>query len=113
MVAIATIIPSTSYSLGTFSIPVTALNSVLTYDINAVDSYERLLHSLLMCLYEKQLSGSVTQANCGVEISSKALTTGTWETSTNTFAESPLSSFLVTFRLTDTITEDGDTVAAV
>lgn len=112
---IATALPGASFAAGAFTIPVTALNSGMTNPINSVDSFERLVHSLLTVLYQKGLAGTLTQVNCGAEVSSASLSTGTWETSTNVFADRLLQNFLVTFDAGATLTPilvDGDTVTS-
>jgi hypothetical protein len=112
---ISAAIPGASYASGVYTIPISALNTILTQDINSMDSFERLVFALLQVIYEKQTAGTFAQPTCGVEISSTSLSSGTWETSTNVFADRLLSNFLVSFDAGSTLTPlllDGDTITS-
>lgn len=113
MVAIASMIPGASYAAGTFSIPWSAITAITTSDTAAVDSYERLLHALIMVLFEKQTAGTATQVNCGAEVSSVSESVGVVEVTANTFSDRLLWSALVTFDCGGTLTPlliNGDSV---
>lgn len=113
---IATAIPGCTYSASTFTIPWSALNSSTTVDTTAADSFERLLHNLLTILFEKQNAATITQVNCGVEISSTSLSLNSWETATNVFSDRTVQSFLVSFDTGSSVTPllvDGDSVTNV
>jgi hypothetical protein len=94
---ISVAIPGASYSAGVFSIPWTALNTILTNDGSAVDSFERLIEALVTTIIEKTTSGAFTQPLLGVEVSSTSLGTGVWETPANTFSQHTLLSTVLTF----------------
>ncbi|KAG5176400.1 hypothetical protein JKP88DRAFT_282763 [Tribonema minus] len=113
---IATALPGASFTAGAFTIPVTALNSGMTNPpVNSMDSFERLVHSLLTVVYQKGLAGTLSQVNCGAEVCSASLSAGTWETSTSVFSDRLLQNFLVTFDAGATlmpILVDRDTVTS-
>jgi hypothetical protein len=112
---IATAIPGCSYTGGVYTISISAINTVLGTDWDtANDSFERLLMALCMCLYTKQVAGTITQTNCGAEIAQKSISTGVWENPANTFTDVTLSSHLLCFNLGSTaFTEDPDTVTSI
>lgn len=97
MVAIGTLIPGCTYSSGTFSIPVSALNNVLSTDMTASDSAEKLIYGLLECLQEKQLLGSLTQRGAAVEVANKSCSSSVWEKSLNVFSNVTQIAYLVAF----------------
>ena len=111
MVAIATVIPGASYASGTFSIPWTALNAILSNDVTAVDNFEKLLYALLQCVNEKQILGSVTQPTLACEVANKAVQTGQWEYPANTFSDVTLVNFLAAFNFSTSLLENGTNIA--
>jgi hypothetical protein len=113
MPTIASIIPGASYAAGAFTIPWTAISAITTNDTVAVDSFEALVHGLVMCLFEKQNAGTITQVNSGLEVSSVSQSVGVVETSANTFSDRLLFSALLTWDCGATLTPilvDGDTL---
>jgi hypothetical protein len=104
MVAIATMIPGATYASSTFTIPWSAIAAITTVDATASDSFEKLVHALLMALFEKQNAGTVTQVTCGAEISSVSQSVGVVEVTANTFSDRLLWSALVTFDCGSTLT---------
>lgn len=114
MVAIATLLPGCSYSSGTFSIPVSALNSVLSTDMTASDSAEKLIYGLLECLQEKQLAGTLSQRGAAVEVANKSVTSSVWEKTLNTFSNITLVNYLVSFAFdTGPSLESADGLSAI
>lgn len=110
---ISTIMPGASYANSTFTIPWSSISDLTTNDVTASDSFERLLHGLIMVVLEKQNNGTLTQVNCAAEVSSVSQSQGVVETATNTFSDRLLWSALVTFDCGGTLTPlylDGDTV---
>lgn len=114
MVAIATLIPGASYSSGTFSIPVSAMNNILSTDMTASDSAEKLIYGLLECCQEKQLLGSLTQRGAAVEVANKSVTSSVWEKSLNVFSNVTLVNFLVSLSFdTGPSLESGDGLSVI
>ncbi len=100
MAPIASIIPGASYSLGTFSIPVSALTTASGLSIPSADRFEYLLYGLLASLKTKQDGGTVSQVTCAAEISARSVSNSVWETSLNTFSDVYLVNFLASFPFT-------------
>ena len=97
-------IPGASYGSSTFTIPWSAIAAITTVDATATDSFEKLLHALLMVLFEKQNAGTVTQVSCAAEISSVSQSVGVVVTVANSFSDRQLWSALVTFDCGSTLT---------
>jgi hypothetical protein len=105
MVLVASMIPGASYTSATFTIPWSALTALTTVDATPIDSFERLLHTLLTIVHEKCTANTITQVSCGVEVASKSLSVGTWEGPTaNSFADILVDSFLVCFSAGSSLT---------
>lgn len=91
---IANLVPGASYSAGVFSIPLSSLATSSGLTITASDSVEKLVYALLQTMSVKALAGTLTQVNCGCEVSSRSSTQSVYETSSNNFAPVTLVSFL-------------------
>jgi hypothetical protein len=92
---IGTLIPGATYSSGTFSIPISSLNSILSSDWTVTgDSAERLYFALLECLRIKCLAGTVTQPLLGMEIGQRAVSDGIIETASGTFTNQTVYSYV-------------------
>ena len=118
MVALATFIPSATYSAGTMTVTWAQINSALTAagvtTVTATDSVERLIFALLSLLAAKQVNGTLSQPTCGCEVSQQGITNNSvWETTTNTFTTSDIASILTSFRLTSSAAAVGNNVSAV
>ena len=102
--AIETLIPGCSYSSGTFSIPISALNTALTNDwTTAANDAGRLIYCLLQILEDEMEAGNVTQINCSAEVSSSSVASSTWLTSTDTYTDCTLRSKIVSFPFSDSV----------
>ena len=99
MAPIASVIPGASYASGTFTIPVSALNNLLSSQFTASDSLEKLTYALLEIVHQGQIAGTVTQRNLAFEVSSKSASTSVWEKILNTFSNVHIVSYLTTFSL--------------
>lgn len=102
MVLTATLIPGASYASGTFTIPWTALNTILPASITAADNIEKLIYALLQVVYTKQTAATptVSQSTLACEISAKQNSLSTWEFPANTFSQVYLTAFLVSLPFT-------------
>jgi hypothetical protein len=99
MVATATAIPGATYATSTFTIPWSALTAITSVDATPADSFEGLLYALCQCVLEKQNLGTFSGPTLGVEVSNHSLSQGVVETSTNTFSNRTIQSYLLTFDL--------------
>jgi hypothetical protein len=107
---VSTLIPSTLYSSGTFSISFSAINAILTTPITAEDSFEKLLFGLLECVYQRQKDGFITQPNLSCEISARQAQQSVWEEADGVFSNADILSHLVTFNLDSGPTFSGNTL---
>lgn len=108
---ISTAVPGCTYSAGVYTLPISALNTILTNDLTVEDSFEKLVFGLCQVLLEKQESGAFTQTNLSCEIGNHSVTRGIWETSTNSYSTKTLQNFLVSFPMGSTIQLlDGDSI---
>ena len=99
MVAIASALPGASYDVATssFIIPFGALNAQLgAQTLSPVDSLETLVYGLLEIQNRRKEAGTIGQVDQALEITSKSVSTGIWETSINRFDSKVLVSFLAT-----------------
>jgi len=112
LMPIATLIPGASYSSGTYTIPISALNTALTNDwTSSSDDASRLIYCLLQILEDAGTAGTVTQQNCSCEVSSSSVASSTWESTTDTYVDVTLRSKIVSFAFDETITSgDPDTL---
>jgi hypothetical protein len=105
---IATLLPGATYSSSSFTIPFTAINSILTTQITAEDSFEKLLFGLLEVVYQRQKDGFITQPTLSLEISNRAAQQGVWEETSGVFSNADLLSHLVTFDMDASPTFSGN-----
>lgn len=111
---ISALIPGASYASGTFTIPWTSVNALITNQIVAADSAERLILALAQIIDAKQKAGTLQQYNFGAEVSSKSISTSTWETAVNTFSDVTVISYLLSWNFGSTaFLEDGDNATSV
>jgi hypothetical protein len=94
---VSSLVPGASYSSGTFSIPYSAINAILTTPITSEDSVEKLLFGLLEVVYARQKDGFITQPNLSCEISARQATSSVWEETTGVFSNADILSHLVSF----------------
>jgi hypothetical protein len=94
---ISTLIPSASYSAGSFTISFSAINAILTTPITSEDSFEKLLFGLLEVVYTRQKDGFLSQPLISVEVNSRSYTASIWEESPNVFSTADILSHLVSF----------------
>ena len=118
MVLISNFITGATYSAGSMTLTWTQINTQLTAlgvtNVTATDSVERLIWALLAILAGKQTAGTLSQPTIGCEVSQMGITNGSvWETATNTFTTTDVLSILASFRLTSTVSAQGNSVAAV
>lgn len=110
---IATLIPGATYSSSSFTIPWSALNSILTTSVTAADDSAKLMYALAQVLYLKQQAGTVLQTNLAAEVAAKSVTTGVWETSTNNFTSKYLVNHLLSFPLDSITSEAGNSITSI
>lgn len=113
VLTISQFITGASYSSGTFSIPWTSINTALTTapDITAADDASKFVYALLEILKEKNDAATLGQKDCAMEVTQKSVSSGgIWETSSNTFSNRNICSFLVSFPLTSVSSEDGNNI---
>jgi hypothetical protein len=95
---IAQLIPGCSFASGTYSIPVSALNAILTSPMStSVDSGAALIYGLLEALYQQQQSGVLSNYQAAVSIDNKTSQRSVYETAQNTFSSVSLVSYLTSF----------------
>ena len=110
---ISALIPGASYAAGAFTIPWASLNSLLTNQVTAADSAERLILALAQVIQAKQDAGTIQQYNFGAEVSSKSISKSTWEASINNFSDVTVVSYLLSFNLgTTAFLEDADSAVS-
>jgi hypothetical protein len=107
---IATLIPGASYSSGSFSIPFTAINAILTTPITSEDSVEKLLFGLLEVVFFRQKDGFITQPTLSLEISNRAAQQGLWEETPGIFSNADILSHLVSFNFDTGPTFSGNNI---
>jgi uncharacterized protein (DUF2384 family) len=107
---VSTLIPGASYSSGSFTIPFSAINAILTTPITAEDSVEKLLFGLLEVVYTRQRDGFVTQPTLSLEISNRAAQQSVWEETTGVFSNADLLSHLVSFNFDTGPTFSGNNI---
>ncbi len=79
---IAQLFPGCSFASGVYSIPVSALNSILTSPMStSVDSGASLVYALLESLWQQQQSGVLQNFMAAVSIDAKNSTKSVYETS--------------------------------
>jgi hypothetical protein len=107
---ISTLLPGASYSSGSFVIPFSAINAILTTPITSEDSFEKLLFGLLEVVYARQKDGFVTQPTLSLEISNRAAQQSVWEEITGVFSNADILSHLVSFNLDTGPTFSGNNI---
>jgi hypothetical protein len=107
---IATRIPGASYSSGSFVIPFSAMNALLTTTMTSENSVEKLLFGLLEVIYQRQRDGFITQPTLSMEISNRASQETTWEETTGVFSNAQLLSHLVSFNMDSAASFNGDNI---
>lgn len=115
---LSTLIPSTTYSSGTYSLSWTNINSALTAaggsTISAGDSAERLIYALLQLIQLRQNNGTLTDPLIGMKVSNSGITqSSSWETSTANYTTCDIQSMVAAFRLTNSTLQAGANVASV
>jgi hypothetical protein len=70
---ISTLLPGASYSSGSFVIPFSAINAILTTPITSEDSFEKLLFGLLEVVYARRYTadtviGDIEQSSTTISV---------------------------------------------
>ena len=79
---LSAIIPGCSWSSGVYTIPVSALNAILTSPMSTtVDSGAGFIYSILECLFQQQNSGVLQNYMASISIDAKNSTKSVYETS--------------------------------
>ena len=98
---ISQLIPGCTFSSGTYTIPVSALNAYLTTAMSStVDSGAALIYALLEVLNQQTQSGVLVNSGAAVSIDAKNSTKSVYETTPNTFTSVSLVSYLTSFPFT-------------
>jgi hypothetical protein len=96
--SLSQIIPGCTYASGTWSIPASALNAILSSPIStSVDNGAAFLYSLLECIYVQQQNGTLQNYQAAVSCDAKNSTKSVYEISQNTFSSVSLVSYLISF----------------
>ena len=107
MTLINTMIPGCSYSAGSFTIPISALNTALTTNWDSSeDNAEKLLYSLLECL---RVYEATTPSGLKASLTSTSVSIYPWSAGADSDTNnSVVRSITTSFSFIDTSIETGD-----
>lgn len=97
---LSTILPGASYSSGVWTIPVTAINNILTTPVTGKDNFEVLLMSLLDVLWRRGEDGFIQQWTCSAEVNQRVIQQHEWQEIERQYDSVQLLTHQVSFNLT-------------